>query len=273
MALYLNGSKVKVLSSNNSYNLLSPTTIIPPIYQQVEYISADKNVGAYLNLGFTFDTAATVYIEQFLDEAPTYASTDQSTYIFGAAENSGALRCMLTSPGNQHGVFIYGSSGTAYNYSVGKLLYEGKNRLKLVFKPLDLHWENLDTGELSVKEATNGTFSMTSNLYLLGQNYNGNPRFNITNGVSRKVGKFSYYNKNDELVCDLIPCYRKSDGEIGMYDLVTKNFLTNAGTGSFSKGNNKNEYCIIVSTSKRLLSSDNYILKDSNGLYLIPKEE
>lgn len=35
---------------------------------------------------------------------------------------------------------------------------------------------------------------------------------------------------------DLVPCYRISDGEIGMYDLVSKTFFTNAGTGTFTKG-------------------------------------
>lgn len=35
---------------------------------------------------------------------------------------------------------------------------------------------------------------------------------------------------------ELIPCYRKSDGKIGMYDTVGKRFLTNAGTGLFTKG-------------------------------------
>lgn len=33
-----------------------------------------------------------------------------------------------------------------------------------------------------------------------------------------------------------VPCCRKSDGEIGMYDTVSKTFFTNAGTGSFTKG-------------------------------------
>lgn len=36
---------------------------------------------------------------------------------------------------------------------------------------------------------------------------------------------------NGEKVLDLIPCYRKSDGEVGMYDLVTGTFYTNQGTG------------------------------------------
>lgn len=38
------------------------------------------------------------------------------------------------------------------------------------------------------------------------------------------------------LVRNMIPCYRKSDGVIGMYDTVSKQFFTNAGTGTFSKG-------------------------------------
>lgn len=35
---------------------------------------------------------------------------------------------------------------------------------------------------------------------------------------------------------DLIPCYRKADGEIGMYDRVTRIFIANSGTGTFLKG-------------------------------------
>ena len=42
---------------------------------------------------------------------------------------------------------------------------------------------------------------------------------------------------NDILKIDLIPCYRKLDGEIGMYDLVNNVFYTNEGSGTFLKGN------------------------------------
>jgi len=35
---------------------------------------------------------------------------------------------------------------------------------------------------------------------------------------------------------NLIPCYRKADNVIGMYDTVTETFFTNSGTGTFSKG-------------------------------------
>lgn len=50
---------------------------------------------------------------------------------------------------------------------------------------------------------------------------------------------FKFY-RNGELIGNFIPCYRKSDGVIGMYDLVGKQFHTNLGTGTFSKGNDVN---------------------------------
>ena len=35
---------------------------------------------------------------------------------------------------------------------------------------------------------------------------------------------------------NFVPCYRKSDNVIGLYDTVEGVFYTNAGTGSFTKG-------------------------------------
>lgn len=39
-----------------------------------------------------------------------------------------------------------------------------------------------------------------------------------------------------EIIREYIPCYRKSDGEIGLYEKYTGAFLTNEGTGTFTKG-------------------------------------
>ncbi len=43
---------------------------------------------------------------------------------------------------------------------------------------------------------------------------------------------------DDELIRDLIPCYRKSDNVIGMYDIINDVFYTNSGIGTFTKGPN-----------------------------------
>lgn len=40
---------------------------------------------------------------------------------------------------------------------------------------------------------------------------------------------------NSALVRNLVPCYRKSDSVIGMYDMITQTFLTSS-TGIFTKG-------------------------------------
>lgn len=40
----------------------------------------------------------------------------------------------------------------------------------------------------------------------------------------------------NEIVCALVPCYRRTDGVPGMYDTVNKLFLENKGTGSLSYG-------------------------------------
>ena len=44
--------------------------------------------------------------------------------------------------------------------------------------------------------------------------------------------------ENGILIRNFIPCYRKSDNEIGLYDIVNNVFYTNQGTGVFLKGSN-----------------------------------
>ena len=53
------------------------------------------------------------------------------------------------------------------------------------------------------------------------------------------VGSYYYvkiFDKNNNLIFDGIPCYKKLDNEIGMYDKVNDKFYTNQGTGTFEKG-------------------------------------
>ena len=50
-----------------------------------------------------------------------------------------------------------------------------------------------------------------------------------------KIYNAKIYN-GDSLVRDFVPCYRKEDNVIGMYDLISNTFYTNSGTGDFEKG-------------------------------------
>lgn len=53
---------------------------------------------------------------------------------------------------------------------------------------------------------------------------------------STKIGRTKIY-ENNVLIHDYIPCYRNSDSEVGMYDVIAEEFLTNDGTGDFSYEN------------------------------------
>lgn len=62
--------------------------------------------------------------------------------------------------------------------------------------------------------------------------------FRRANGGNYKtcsIGEVIITNKNT-LVRDFIPCYRNSDNEVGLYDLVNNVFYTNQGTGVFTYG-------------------------------------
>ncbi len=69
--------------------------------------------------------------------------------------------------------------------------------------------------------------------YLLAQQESGSQH----RCMSAKLYSVKLY-KNNQLVRDFVPCYRKADTEIGLYDLVEWVFYTNDWSWSFTKGAN-----------------------------------
>lgn len=78
---------------------------------------------------------------------------------------------------------------------------------------------------------TYGSFSTDYNLVLFAANHSGT----IEEFGTYRI-KSCQIKDNGVLVRNFVPCYRKSDNVIGLYDIVGNNFYTNAGTGSFTKG-------------------------------------
>lgn len=71
-------------------------------------------------------------------------------------------------------------------------------------------------------------------------------------------------NKNtNQYIRNFIPCYRKSDNVIGMYDLITKTFYENAGTGTFIKGNDINTYIELSENDKLWNNNGTWQLNDT----------
>ena len=91
----------------------------------------------------------------------------------------------------------------------------------------------LDKSIRVIKDIGNtGLNSNNHSIYIFGGNDSGSASYKS----SIKLYEFKI-SDGDTLTHEFIPCYRKSDGEIGLYDKVENKFYTNAGTGTFIKGN------------------------------------
>ena len=75
------------------------------------------------------------------------------------------------------------------------------------------------------------TTASASAVFVLGNGATGTVKY----GYIGKIYSASYY-ADGVRKCNLVPCYRKSDGVIGMYDKVAGKFYTNSGTGTLVKG-------------------------------------
>lgn len=91
-----------------------------------------------------------------------------------------------------------------------------------------LYWDGVNKGK-SVGHKND--FVINYNLFLGTVNPGGTtPSAN----AKSKYYLYKVYDENGILIQNFIPAKRKSDNVIGMYDIVSRQFFTNAGTGSFT---------------------------------------
>lgn len=77
-----------------------------------------------------------------------------------------------------------------------------------------------------------GSLKNGYNNYIFASNRNGSPQV----GGTQKIYWIKIYLNENQLSFNGIPAKRKSDNVIGMYDMVSGQFFTNSGTGSFTGG-------------------------------------
>lgn len=185
---------------------------LPNGYQEVEYI---KSTGSqYIDTGFIPNQNTGIEI------IADYTNLTQSTLIASrTAINQNAFGFLVISTGTTR--YDYGTN----TYNIGTIT--GKNTYKLDKNLAYLNGQLIYTFPPTT---INSTFSLT----MFSLNTGG------TQGSYANGGKI-YSCKiwdNGVLVRDFIPCYRKRDNVIGMYDMVNNVFYTNLGTGTFEKGDN-----------------------------------
>lgn len=211
-----------MIANGNTYcKIASFGPILPTEYQEVEYIESTGT--QYIDTNTTIKNETIYDIKAQITQLQETAPSGGENFFIGtmSANNTQyTLRCL-----------VYGNN---------IIIQRGQFSV---------------TGVVSIQKDTNWHTYYSSKTLCKIDNTTGVPSYTITDSNLKiflfKQNRDGYANQNSYcriayckiwddsiLVRNFIPCYRKSDNEIGMYDTVNKVFYTNQGTGTFLKGNN-----------------------------------
>ena len=203
----------KIVKVYKGTNVVFSSGRLPSAFQEVEYIESsgtqyiDSGLPLTLTTGVSFDAQ--------------YKNGESIGVLLGVLEiNVGRL---------QPYYLDYGTLKANYQISSNSITLTSSNlydRYTLEF--------NVNNSDIKFNGVSVGTVdnigSTTNTIYLFCRNYSASPYY-----ASVKLYSCKFYD-NGILVRDYIPCYRKADNVIGLYDSINGVFYTNAGTGTFTKG-------------------------------------
>jgi len=188
-------------------------TLLPKEYQQVEYIENAEKQNAYIDSGVTITDDL-----RFVVDFQVTGTIKAGRYLMGVY-NEANKHFYLYISANQMFQFDYACGWGNTNVSVDS------NRHTFEFFYED--------GKVFVTEQGTAIFqkvatpSDAAKIHFAG----------VVQAASKSCRTYSAKMiKGGELIHDFIPCYRKSDQKPGMYDLISGEFYTNAGSGEFVVG-------------------------------------
>ena len=181
-------------------------------YQQVEYIYSNDGQVITLDYIVQEDDVITLKFQQKFQNGDKHVcmASDGTTGVWFNLATTGFY-------------YRFGGSTSMYyksekdNYAINNITIkkgEGKINDEITIKLPYTKMPQVPLNIFAGKHPTTGEYYAFTSVYLYS--------FCIMNGGIKKI--------------ELIPCYRKSDGEIGLYDTINNIFYTNLGTGEFLKG-------------------------------------
>lgn len=203
---------------------------LPNEYQEVEYIESTGTqcidtgipLNQYRKCEMEFSPTS-IGTTQIIDGGYTNTLEQDDTRNYLRIDSDGMLNLQ------------YARSNTSYKLSSVVIASNTKYAIsyKMLASSCSLTVNGTEYSNLiGVTLITNG-----NNVFLFGESFKDN---NLTQTYEAsafiKLYTAKYYDSNGILIRNFIPCYRKSDNEIGLYDLVNNQFYTNAGTGVFTMG-------------------------------------
>ena len=200
---------------------------LPSAFQEVEYIESAGT--QYVDTQCIVNSSTKVKLESALSVA--YTSQSQYACIIGTTGNSTSNPAFCIYVNTQYVGGRFGQYPSGTTASLFSLVEWGTNTK---------HYIECEINSLSVDNQTPITASMeyatlSNSLKLFVRGGYNSAVFNSDSYSKAKLYSCKIYD-NDVLVRNFVPCYRKSDNEIGLYDLVNGVFYINAGTGTFTKG-------------------------------------
>lgn len=219
------------VNANNAVPLLIIPPNLPSQYQEVKYLQSSR--GQWIDTGYIGQSNS--YYE--VSFSPIYQY--DSAVMFGVSDDSWDVSRMLgyiswSRYDDEMNVDIGICNEWGYNddtQGIDKYLitYDETTRLGKIF--------NDDYGtpiEIFSNTFTGGAIPPNP-FYLFSANIEDSEYY--VEEYSTVARCYSLKIKTGEIMAvHLIPCYRKSDGKPGMYDVVSNRFLVNQGSGEFIVG-------------------------------------
>lgn len=204
--------------------------VIPDSYQRVEWVGYEgtgQSGGPYLETGDVISARSQmegyeVYINAY--SAPSISTSNgMINPIVGWGSNAGLYfgTCRVSSSS-----ILIGFGANISQTFDSSISYTEKHSYHI-------YWENGAGYADCDGETCSRAYTESSGTYYL----------RIGTGIwsSQHSGQYKIYGdirvlKDGVLIHHYVPCYRKSGGAIGFYDVVAETFKTKLGTGEFTKG-------------------------------------
>ena len=198
-------------------NKTNPAVSVPVEYTQLEYIESSGT--QYIDTGISAPNGFKVVIDW------EFKSINQYDNVIGA-DNGGPTFNLLCVGSANNDYWQLGAGHT--KDSSTKPVVNTRYNINLSTEKNSAYIEVNNKSLLTFADSNTRT---TNNLFIFADDEKGTANF----FSSAKMYSCKIIN-NDETVRNYIPAKRNSDGVVGLYDLISKTFFTNAGTGTFTAG-------------------------------------
>ena len=202
-----------------------PTSRLPAAYQEVQYIGA--NGTQYIDTGVKWENKYTVEAKY----NPASFAYDADVCIVWCRWDSWPNYCFFvwlqrySSNTPYHCQYLNSNYSHSWWSAYTGVDYEVVSTLKTSWNALVVNWSVLWTWSYG------SSYSVWRNMTIFWALY----QWSLINQLYWEVYYVRIKNTSDVIVRDFVPCYRKSDSVVWMYDLVTNQFYTNKWTWTFAK--------------------------------------